>query len=275
MDPLRKSVAYSTQNDVEYARSIARKMFEMYDKDHSSNIENYEVSPMMQDAYRNMNRSFNPSKFDIEGYAKVMDRNGDGRVTLGDLESLCIKYLCGESALNQSTSYNYKTSEETIKRANPGSYLPEGGVRSNALGHLADVHYSIEPSSRTTEYRSVTLSGGPGSYEAVKRSGAGTAGYPNDSLSRSAIYINKGKLDQIRRVFDKFDEDKNGFIDEDELKNLMEETYRILGVNRTISNEDVHSYFSLIDNDRDGRISYPEYETIVTKALARINVKFE
>jgi len=258
---LYKSMAYSTQNDVEYAKSIARKMFEMYDKDHSSTIENYEVSPMMQDAYRNMNRSFNPSKFDIEGYAKIMDRNGDGRVTLGDLEALCIKYLCGESA-----SYGYKSSEETVKRsANPGSYLPEGGVRSNTLGNFAEVTYSTEP-YRTSEYRTTTT------YEPVKRSGAG---YNGDSLSRSAIYISKGKLDQIRRVFDKFDEDKNGYIDENELKNLMEETYKILGVNRTINPEDVQSYFNLIDSNRDGRISYPEYETIVTKALARINVKFE
>jgi len=94
-------------------------------------------------------------------------------------------------------------------------------------------------------------------------------------MTRSAIYIQRGKLDQIRRVFDKFDEDKNGEIDERELKNLMEETYRILGVNRQITNEDVQNYFSLIDSNRDGRITYPEYESIVVKALDRINVKFE
>lgn len=264
MDPsLRKSTVYTGQTDVEYAKSIARKMFEMYDKDRSSALETYEVSPMMQDAYRSMNKSFTPSKFDIDAYAKVMDRNNDGKVTLSDLESLVIRYLCGEGALQTSTyttttTTTYKTYEETTKRSMaPGSYMDP------SYGHGHHGH---------SEYRTYEVGGYGGGVEVEKRS---APSYQNDALSRSSVYIQKGKLDQIRRVFEKFDEDKNGFIDERELKLLMEETYRILGVNKTISEEDVRSYLLMADVNKDGKVSYPEYETIVTKALARIGVKFE
>lgn len=48
---------------------------------------------MIVDAYKSFNRVFSPSRADIESYLKVLDRNGDGRVTIQDLEDLCCKYL--------------------------------------------------------------------------------------------------------------------------------------------------------------------------------------
>jgi Ca2+-binding EF-hand superfamily protein len=50
---------------------------------------------MIVDAYKSFNRVFSPSRADIESYLKVLDRNGDGRVTIQDLEELCNKYLTG------------------------------------------------------------------------------------------------------------------------------------------------------------------------------------
>jgi Ca2+-binding EF-hand superfamily protein len=40
---------------------------------------------MIVDAYKSFNRVFSPSRADIESYLKVLDRNGDGKVTLQDL----------------------------------------------------------------------------------------------------------------------------------------------------------------------------------------------
>ena len=51
---------------------------------------------MMVDAYKAMNKGFNPSKADCETYSRILDRNNDGRVTLQDLEALAIKYLVGD-----------------------------------------------------------------------------------------------------------------------------------------------------------------------------------
>jgi len=97
----------------------------------------------------------------------------------------------------------------------------------------------------------------------------------SEILARSSVTLKKAMISQIRRVFDKFDEDKNGYIDERELKLLMEETYRILGLKKEVSYYDIQSYLDLVDLNRDGLISYPEYEEIVTRALAKINVRFE
>jgi Ca2+-binding EF-hand superfamily protein len=292
---LRRSDVYSGINEIEYAKAVARKMFENYDRDRSNTIDSHEITPMMQDVYRGMRDTYFPSKSDIDGYSKVLDRNSDGKVTLADLEALCIKYLVSPSALSSlSTASPNKFGESSKKSILPQSYLSHSPDRVyDAYGAPNARSYDTSPSRREADKKSYYT---PGDYlnrspyggEDLKRSyisnGEGLKRSPNkeetdkrvnDILARSSVTLKKAMISQIRRVFDKFDEDKNGFIDERELKKLMEETYRILGLKKEVSYYDVQSYLSLVDTNRDGLISYPEYEEIVTKALARINVRFE
>ena len=79
--------------DPDGARNVARRIMDTYDRDKNGVIDSIEVVPMIVDAYKSFNRVFSPSRADIESYLKVLDRNGDGRVTLQDLENLCNKYL--------------------------------------------------------------------------------------------------------------------------------------------------------------------------------------
>ncbi len=79
--------------DREGARNVAKRILDTYDRDRNGVIDNIEVVPMIVDAYKSFNRVFSPSRADIESYLKVLDRNGDGRVTIDDIESLCTKYL--------------------------------------------------------------------------------------------------------------------------------------------------------------------------------------
>ena len=79
--------------DREGSKSVARRIMDTYDRDKNGVIDSIEVVPMIVDAYKSFNRVFSPSRADIESYLKVLDRNGDGRVTLQDLEDLCAKYL--------------------------------------------------------------------------------------------------------------------------------------------------------------------------------------
>lgn len=60
---------------------------------------------MIVDAYKSFNRVFSPSRADIESYLKILDRNGDGRVTIQDLEDLCTKYLTQKIWLALCTQY--------------------------------------------------------------------------------------------------------------------------------------------------------------------------
>lgn len=79
--------------DREGAKNVARRILDTYDRDRNGTIDNIEVVPMIIDAYKSFNHVFSPSRADIDSYLKVLDRNGDGRVTIQDLEELCIKYL--------------------------------------------------------------------------------------------------------------------------------------------------------------------------------------
>ena len=79
--------------DREGAKSVARRILDTYDRDRNGVIDSIEVVPMIVDAYKSFNRVFSPSRADIESYLKILDRNGDGKVTLQDLEDLCTKYL--------------------------------------------------------------------------------------------------------------------------------------------------------------------------------------
>lgn len=77
--------------DVEGARIVARRIFEVYDRDKDGNINAAELSPMLSDTYKTFNRGFNPEKGDIDSFQKVLDRNKDGRISYIDIEELCIK----------------------------------------------------------------------------------------------------------------------------------------------------------------------------------------
>ena len=79
--------------DREGAKGVARRILDTYDRDKNGVIDSIEVVPMIVDAYKSFNRVFSPSRADIESYLKVLDCNGDGKVTLPDLEDLCTRYL--------------------------------------------------------------------------------------------------------------------------------------------------------------------------------------
>lgn len=79
--------------DRDGAKNVARRILDTYDRDRNGVIDSIEVVPMIVDAYKSFNRVFSPSRADIESYLKILDRNGDGKVTIQDLEDLCTKYL--------------------------------------------------------------------------------------------------------------------------------------------------------------------------------------
>lgn len=108
----RPNVSYAQSGDVENAKLVAKRLFEMYDKDRNNLIDLYEVAPMMQDAYRTMNRSFQPSKLDVDSYARILDRNSDGKITLQDIEAICMRYLVGDVS---STAGAGLKSSQTLK----------------------------------------------------------------------------------------------------------------------------------------------------------------
>jgi len=60
-------------------------------------------------------------------------------------------------------------------------------------------------------------------------------------------------------LFEKYDTDRNGFIDESEMKSILEDYYRKMGIPKVFTKEELDIFFEMTDADRDGKISLEEY----------------
>jgi Ca2+-binding EF-hand superfamily protein len=119
-------VPFGGITDIEGARAVARRLFEQYDKDRNGLLDTIEVAPMMVDAYRAMNKGFNPSRADVDTYSRILDRNNDGRVTLQDIEDIAVRYLVGEGSTTVRRT-------EVVKKA---AYAPEVEQRLDVARRL-------------------------------------------------------------------------------------------------------------------------------------------
>jgi len=62
-----------------------------------------------------------------------------------------------------------------------------------------------------------------------------------------------------RLLFEKYDTDKNGVIDESEMKAILEDSYRQMGIPKVFTKEELDIFFEMTDSNRDGLISLEEY----------------
>lgn len=79
-----------------------------------------------------------------------------------------------------------------------------------------------------------------------------------------------------RRIFAKIDDDHNGFLTREEVKNfniikvplLLIETYKQMGnSNYQPSEEDVTIWIEMTDSDGDGLVTLEDYEQLVLRSL--------
>lgn len=84
--------------DIKEARHLAKLLLEKYDTKKNGNIEEVEVSKMIKDTYVDIDSNVELTDIDMKEYFQTLDRNRDGKITLQDLEALCVKYLVGENA---------------------------------------------------------------------------------------------------------------------------------------------------------------------------------
>jgi len=88
-------------------------------------------------------------------------------------------------------------------------------------------------------------------------------------LKRSEI---RKQISFIRQLFEKFDTDRSGSIGAHEVNNLLEETYKIMGITRKFTTEDVRSFMKMMDKNLDDQITYKEYEDSIINSLMRKNI---
>ncbi|KRX07285.1 hypothetical protein PPERSA_06900 [Pseudocohnilembus persalinus] len=109
----RQGNNYQGITDLEGAKAVARRIFEQYDKEKKGEINTTDTIPMIVEAYRSFNFQFSPQTQDINAYYKILDRNGDGRITYDDIEQTCIRYLCPSAQLTpQGTQYQEQQKQQ-------------------------------------------------------------------------------------------------------------------------------------------------------------------
>ena len=65
--------------------------------------------------------------------------------------------------------------------------------------------------------------------------------------------MNSEEIDEVKKIFNQFDKDKNGYINKSELKNLS------IALNNPLENAELQDLFRDLDEDRSGKISWEEF----------------
>lgn len=81
----------------------------------------------------------------------------------------------------------------------------------------------------------------------------------NDEQIRSAVDA----------VFDKFDADKNNYLDENETMQLINTALKAMNTGRQVSQAEVQQFIKAVDSSNDGKIQKPELFEIFKKVLTQ------
>lgn len=82
---------------------------------------------------------------------------------------------------------------------------------------------------------------------------------PNDDQLRQAI----------DSIFCKYDTDKSGTLEGNEIGCLINDAFKSLGRNREAKNEEVSKFLKVIDENGDGKVSKDELFDILKKLLVK------
>lgn len=80
-------------SDPDQAKRVAKKLFDLYDKDKNGILDSFEIGPIMVDTYKGMSKNFFPYREDIIGFQEILDSNGDGKVNYNDIEEFALRIL--------------------------------------------------------------------------------------------------------------------------------------------------------------------------------------
>lgn len=76
-------------------------------------------------------------------------------------------------------------------------------------------------------------------------------------------------LEEIaKQIFEVYDHDKSGYIEIQELSVMLADTYKKMGIERSIPKEEVTATLNFIDLNSDGKISLQEYVELMKKSFA-------
>lgn len=303
-------------------KRIARIIFDRYDKDRDGFIDVSEAAAMMTDAYKAIKQVFTPSNMDLESYFKVIDRNGDGRVSLQDVEALVHHFLVGDTGVgktisgrpsgsffqNQTTGFSAGGQKEQTFSQTPGQQTRPGMSTSDRVqieartvfdrydqNHTGFVNKSKAYQMLLDLYRQLNYSVARLDAQTVDQFLAssydknrdGRLSFPEfvnlfyDLMkyspgTQNPTPFNQQQTDYLdpkdpyylqrktaRLIFSQYDKDGNGFIDKEELWNMLNALYIELKMSFTRTRSDIKTFYDMFDQNQDGKLSREEFENLV------------
>lgn len=83
--------------------------------------------------------------------------------------------------------------------------------------------------------------------------------------------MSKPSDDQLRQaidaIFNKYDVDQSGTLQDNEIFNLINDAFKSLGRNRNVSKQEVLQFINAIDKNGDGKIAKPELFEILKRLI--------
>ena len=79
--------------DDESCQQLSKNIFDRYDKERKEFLSITEISNILIDMYRSINKHFSPSKQDVDGFIRILDVNKDGRVDVADMHKTIQRFL--------------------------------------------------------------------------------------------------------------------------------------------------------------------------------------
>lgn len=95
----------------------------------------------------------------------------------------------------------------------------------------------------------------------------------NTSTPKKLTSMAKRRLDVVKRLFKKFDKDNSGYLTEEEIPFMLEQTYKEVGQTYKPTKEDVKSYMRMVDKNSDGKVTLDEFEEIVLLSLQKAGIE--
>lgn len=72
----------------------------------------------------------------------------------------------------------------------------------------------------------------------------------------------------IDAIFNKYDTDRSGTLEENEIYNLINDAFKSLGRQREVTQQEVKQFIGAIDKDSDGKINKPELFEILKQLIS-------
>lgn len=80
------------------------------------------------------------------------------------------------------------------------------------------------------------------------------------------------KIDQaVEQLFNKYDANKNGYLEDTELVHIIRDVFSHLGVNekRELTEEDVQKVMKALDTNRDGKVNKEELGQMIRRCMTK------